>query len=215
MYAINGRSWVALGDPVGPEAEMPELIWKFHEICDRHNGWTVFYEIERRNLHIYIDLGLTLLKLGEEARVPLTTFSLEGYTRKGLRHTYNRIEKEEISGDLMRHLPDAPNSVIEYLFIQLMLWGKQEGYKWFNLGMAPLSGLEEHALAPLWNRLGSLVFRHGEHFYNFQGLRRYKEKFDPEWEPKYLASPGGLKLSRILTNIALLISRSPKGIVVK
>lgn len=289
MYAINGRSWVALGDPVGPESEMSELIWKFREMCDRHDGWTVFYEVDRRNLHIYIDLGLALLKLGEEARVPLTTFSLEGYTRKGLRHTYNRIEKEgctfeliptttipsllpelkiisdawlsekkitekgfsigffdteylkhypagivrkngkiiafvniwlsnekeELSGDLMRHLPDAPNSVIEYLFIQLMLWGKQEGYKWFNLGMAPLSGLEEHALAPLWNRLGSLVFRHGEHFYNFQGLRRYKEKFDPEWEPKYLASPGGLKLPRILTNIALLISRSPKGIVAK
>ncbi|MBE7444414.1 MAG: DUF2156 domain-containing protein [Planctomycetia bacterium] len=124
-------------------------------------------------------------------------------------------EKEELSADLMRYLPDAPNGVMEYLFIQLMRWGKQEGYKWFNMGMAPLSGLEEHALAPLWNRLGALVFRHGEHFYNFQGLRRYKEKFDPEWEPKYLASPGGLKLPRILTNIALLISGDHKGVVIK
>ncbi|OQY99825.1 MAG: hypothetical protein B6D35_08470 [Candidatus Brocadia sp. UTAMX2] len=287
MYAINGRSWVALGDPVGPENEMPELIWKFHELCDRHDGWTVFYEVNRRNLPIYIDLGLTLLKLGEEARVPLTTFSLEGSARKGLRHTCNRLEKEgctfelvptttipsllpelkiisdawlqeknitengfsigffdteylkhypagivrkngkiiafvnvwlssekaEVSGDLMRHFPDAPNGVMEYLFVQLMLWGKQEGYKWFNLGMAPLSGLEEHALAPLWSRLGSLVFRHGEHFYNFQGLRQYKEKFDPEWEPKYLAFPGGLKLPRILTNIAFLILRGTRGVV--
>lgn len=289
MYAINGRSCVALGDPVGPEEEMPELIWKFREMCDRHDGWTVLYEVARRNLHIYIDVGLTLLKLGEEALVPLTTFSLEGSTRKGLRHTYNRIEKEgytfeliptttipsllpelkiisdawllkknvrekgfsigffnteylkhypagivrkngkiiafvniwqgaekeELSADLMRYLPDAPNGVMEYLFIQLMRWGKQEGYKWFNMGMAPLSGLEEYALAPLWNRLGALVFRHGEHFYNFQGLRRYKEKFDPEWEPKYLASPGGLKLPRILTNIALLISGDHKGVVIK
>jgi phosphatidylglycerol lysyltransferase len=284
MYAVYNRCWVAMRDPVGPETEMSELIWKYHEMCDRHDGWTVFYEVDRRNLHIYIDLGLTLMKLGEEARVLLPNFSLEGKVRKELRSTCNRLEKkgcifeliptdevpsllhefkiisdtwmakknitekgfctgffdaeylknfpagivringkiiafvniwqgagkEEISLDLMRYLPDAPNGVMEYLFIQLMLWGKQKGYKWFNLGMAPLSGLENHALAPLWSRLGALVFSHGEHFYNFQGLRRYKEKFYPEWEPKYLASPGGLKLPRILTSIALLISRGFK-----
>lgn len=289
MYAINGRSWVALHDPVGPESEMPELIWKFHEMCDRHDAWTVFYEVNRKNLHIYIDLGLTLLKLGEEARVSLTNFSLEGRLHRGLRHTHHRLEKdgyifelipiaqvpsllsefkiisdawlakknitekgfcigffnaeylknfpagivrkngkivafvniwqgagkEELSIDLMRYLPDTPNGVMDYLFIQLMLWGKQEGYRWFNLGMAPLSGLEGHALAPLWNRFGSFIFRHGEHFFNFQGLRQYKEKFGSEWEPKYLASPGGLMLPRILTNIAFLISKSPKEVAIK
>lgn len=128
-------------------------------------------------------------------------------------NVWQGAEKEELSLDLMRYLPDATDGVMEYLFIQLMLLGKQEGYQWFNLGMAPLSGLEEHALSPLWNRLGALVFRHGEHFFNFQGLRQYKEKFEPEWEPKYLASPGGLKLPRILTDTALLISRGTKRVV--
>jgi phosphatidylglycerol lysyltransferase len=81
--------------------------------------------------------------------------------------------------------------------------------------MAPLSGLENRAFAPLWSRIGALVFRHGEHFYNFQGLRQYKEKFDPLWSPQYLASPGGIALPRILTNIAALIARGAKGIVAK
>lgn len=103
---------------------------------------------------------------------------------------------------------------MEYLFIQLMLWGKQEGY-WFNVGMAPFSGLEDRALAPLWNRPGALMFRHGGHFYNFQGLRQYKEKFDPEWAPKYLASPAGLALPRILINLVSLISGGLKGAVGK
>jgi len=105
--------------------------------------------------------------------------------------------------------------VMDYLFVELMLWGKREGYRWFNLGMAPLSGLEGQGSPAFWNNLGSLVFRHGEHFYNFQGLREYKEKFDPIWEPKYLASPGGLALPRILLNIATLISGSLKGVVSK
>ena len=99
--------------------------------------------------------------------------------------------------------------------IVLMLWGKEQGYRWFNLGMAPFSGLENRALAPLWNRLGAFVFRYGEHFYNFQGLRQYKEKFDPQWRPRYLASPGGLALPQIFTNLATLISGGMKGVVAK
>ena len=104
---------------------------------------------------------------------------------------------------------------MDYLLIELMQWGRQEGYQWFNLGMAPLSGLENRALAPLWSKAGNLIFRLGEHFYNFQGLRQYKEKFDPEWRPKYLACRGGLALPRILTNIASLISGGLSGIVKK
>ena len=121
----------------------------------------------------------------------------------------------ELSLDLMRYLPKAAEDVMEYLFICLMLWGKEQGYGWFNLGMAPFSGLESRTLAPLWNRLGAFVFRHGEHFYNFQGLRQYKEKFAPQWRPRYLASPGGLALPRILTNLATLISGGMKGVLPK
>ena len=51
------------------------------------------------------------------------------------------------------------------------------------------------------------AYRHGDHFYSFEGLRQYKQKFDPVWQPKYLASPGGLALPRILTDLARLIGR--------
>ena len=124
-------------------------------------------------------------------------------------------QKDELSVDLMRYLPEAPSGIMEYLFIKLMLWGKQEGYCWFNLGMAPLSGLENRALASTWNRLGALIYRFGEHFYNFQGLRHYKDKFLPVWEPKYLASPGGLSLPLIFADISSLISGSLKGVITK
>jgi phosphatidylglycerol lysyltransferase len=289
MYGREGRTWVSMGDPIGQEEEWQELTWQFRELADRYNGWTVFYEVGPETLHLYLDLGLTLLKLGEEARVRLEGFSLEGGARKGLRHTARKLEKEgclfqivsreevvrllpelkgvsdawlqekstgekgfslgffhedylkrfpagiilregkiiafanlwpgagkeELSIDLMRHLPDAPHGVMEFLFVQLMLWGKAEGYGWFDLGMAPLSGLQDHGLAPLWNRAGAYIFRHGEHFYNFQGLRQYKEKFGPEWVPKYLACPGGLAVPRILANIATLVSGGMKGVIAK
>ena len=121
----------------------------------------------------------------------------------------------EIAVDLMRYAPTAPAGVIDFLFVQLLLWGARERYAWFNLGMAPLSGMDARALAPLWNRIGALVFRHGEHFYNFQGLRRYKNKFDPVWESRYLAAPGVLSLPRILLDVTSLVSGGVTGLVRK
>ena len=289
MYGIEGRSWIAMGDPVGPQEEWGALLWRYRELCDLHDGWPVFYQIESDNLGLYLDLGMTFLKLGEEGRVRLKDFSLEGSSRKGLRQAHNRITREncafsvvpsdqvpplldelkrisdawlvdkgtrekgfslgffepeymkklpiaivrrekeiiafaniwpgadhdELSIDLMRHLPAAPNGIMDYLFVELMLWGQQQGYDWFSLGMAPMSGLEERALAPLSHKVGTFVFRHGEHFYNFQGLRQYKEKFGPVWRPKYLACRGGLVLPRILANVATLISGGLKGVVMK
>lgn len=289
MYGVSGRSWVVMGDPIGDESEFPGLLFKFREMTDIYRGWPVFYEVSRERLYLYLDMGLMAFKLGEEAFVPLQTFSLEGSSRKGLRHTYNKASKEgmafriasteevpallsqlkqisdswlaekntrekgfslgafdeiylahfpvalleregkilafanlwttgtkaELSIDLMRHLPEAPRSVMEYLFICLMLWGKEQGYQRFSLGMAPFSGLEAHVLAPLWAKLGAFLFRHGEHFYNFRGLREYKDKFDPVWEPKYLAGPRGLALPAILANTASLISGGLRGVISK
>jgi phosphatidylglycerol lysyltransferase len=100
---------------------------------------------------------------------------------------------------------------MDMLFIELMLWGAAEGYQWFNLGMAPLSGLDDSSLAPLWSRFGAMLYQHGENFYNFQGLRRFKEKFDPVWEPRYLASPGGLALPRVLAEVTRLIGKGTRG----
>src|SRR6185295_15684204 len=289
MFGVERRSWVSMGDPVGPESERAELVWKFRELVDRNAGWTCFYQVSERSLHRYVDLGLALVKLGEEARVPLSGFSLEGRNRKKLRHAHRRCEeegcalevvpaervaaflpeleristdwlrtrstrekgfslgffdmdylarlpialirrggaivafanlwpggdKDELSIDLMRHTLDAPPGVMDYLFLELMLWGAAEGYRWFNLGMAPLAGLEARAIAPLWSRLGAMVFRHGEHFYNFQGLRHCKDKFDPVWEPRYLACPGGLALPLVLADVAGLIGRGFRGVVAK
>jgi len=123
--------------------------------------------------------------------------------------------REELSLDLMRHLPEAPHGTMDFLFVELMLWGRQQGYRRFDLGMAPLSGLENRALASLWARTGTFIFSHGEHFYNFQGLRRYKEKFSPEWEPNYLVCPKARLLPAILTDLAALISGGLKGLVSK
>jgi phosphatidylglycerol lysyltransferase len=289
MYAVKGSTWVAMGDPVGKAEAFSGLIWDFREESDRHAGRSVFYEIGNKQLPLYLDVGLTLLKIGEEAHVDCRSFSLDGGSKKSLRRLTRGLEhegfsfeiimpesvagllaelkeisdewlsekstkekgfslgyfdeqyllqtpmalvrgagrivafanlwltgeKEDFSVDLMRFSKAAPYGAMDFLFVHLLQWGKAAGYRWFNLGMAPFSGLEARAVAPLWNRFSAFLFHYGEHFYNFQGLRQYKEKFDPVWEPKYLAAPGGFSLPLILKDISALVSRGVKGVFAK
>jgi phosphatidylglycerol lysyltransferase len=124
-------------------------------------------------------------------------------------------QRVELSVDLMRYGRRAPKDVMDALFVHVMLWGKAQGYRWFPLGMAPLSGFERSPVAPLWTRLGSFLYEHGEAVYNFQGLRMFKDKFDPIWQPHYLAYPGGLRLARVLADVAALIAGGYRRIFLK
>ncbi|WP_206675482.1 bifunctional lysylphosphatidylglycerol flippase/synthetase MprF [Solimonas terrae] len=117
--------------------------------------------------------------------------------------------------DLMRYVPDAPKGTMDYLFAQTLAKLQSLGYQSFGLGMAPMSGMIDHPLASRWHRFGRLLFAHGEQFYNFQGLRAFKEKFAPEWEPRYLVAPGGLGPFFALTDIAALVAGGFKGVIGK
>jgi phosphatidylglycerol lysyltransferase len=98
---------------------------------------------------------------------------------------------EDLTVDLMRHVDaESEHGVsgsMDYLFLMLMLYGKQRGFTRFNLGMAPLAAVGELRWARPIERLAHRFLRFGEAWYNYQGLRRFKEKFDPDWEPRYMA----------------------------
>ncbi|MCW1884335.1 bifunctional lysylphosphatidylglycerol flippase/synthetase MprF [Luteolibacter flavescens] len=279
MHADQGRSRIVMGDPIGDTEEADDLLWRFVEQAQDEGRRPVFYQVSVAEMPRLVDMGFKLFKLGEEARVPLAGFTMEGGDAKKLRKARGRfqrdgltfeiwpvekvaaelgtlravsdawlgehkagekgfslgrfdddymkrfscavvrdaagkviaftnlwetVDKSELSVDLMRSLPEG-HGVMEAVFIELMLWGREQGYAWFNLGMAPLSGLSTHALAPLWHRLAARIFHRGESFYNFQGLRAFKDKFDPEWQPRYIAVPSAWSLPPALLDATALI----------
>ncbi len=289
MYGRQGRSWIALFDPIGRASEWPELIWRFIELATDHGGRPTFYQVRGDSLPLYLDAGLRAFKLGEYAYVPLQDFTIKGSKRAHLRQAINRAERDglefsliqpaavparmpelqavsdawleehetrekgfslgtfdpsyvshqpfalvrqhgqlvafanllvtqmkcEASVDLMRHSPQAPAGTMDFLFTRLMLHFQAEGYQRFGLGMAPLSGMASHELAPRWHRFGRLLFDHGETFYNFRGLRGFKDKFDPVWEARYLIAGGGLTPLLTLADVAALISGGLRGMIAK
>jgi len=119
----------------------------------------------------------------------------------------------DIAVDLMRAHPDAPRVTMEALFVEMIVWAKGEGYGRFDLGMAPLAGLEDRRFAPLLSRAGAWIYRHAGSIYGFEGLRTFKNKFDPVWEGRYLAAPGAWRLSAALWRTALLTSGGLRGML--
>ncbi|MEW5824191.1 MAG: bifunctional lysylphosphatidylglycerol flippase/synthetase MprF [Pseudomonadota bacterium] len=299
MFGVRGSTHVSLGDPVGPARRAEELAWRFRENVDRQGGRIAFYQVRPDYLPFYLDMGLMPIKIGEEAVVDLSRFSLEG--PQGYDHRYllkraardglsfeilpacrfdderaslreisdawlaqrNTREKRfsvgafdeaylrhfnfgivrhegrivafasllescqdaapapedarrgEMAIDLMRYRPDAPKNTMQFLLLRCLLQAQENGYARFSLGMAPLSGLEDHTLAPLWQRFGALIYNLGEPYYNFQGLRTFKQKFNPDWEPRYLATEGGMSPAIVLADIAALIAGGMRGVIGK
>lgn len=280
MYAVQGRSWIAMGDPVGDTQEFEGLCWMFSELAAQANGRPLFYEVSARHLSLWPELGFALNKVGEEAVVRLDSFTLGGRRFKTMRAALNKRKREgyaldilqpphspavidrlnaisdawlasragrekgfsvgrfdanylghfdiglvrnngeavafanimAVDGgryaavDLMRYMPEEASGVMEFMFLELLSYYRDRGGEEFSLGIAPLSGLSERSMARSWNRFGRLIYRHGGAFYNFEGLRAFKQKFQPEWRPCYLALPPGVLPLRAIGDAALLIA---------
>lgn len=289
MYARQGRSLVALFDPVGPKHLWAPLVEKFIAEARRTRSRPVFYQVSADFLPVAVDMRLQALKLGEQAVVDLTTFTLAGGDWLKLRRSINRAERDGLafellaqeavpsvldeletvsdtwlsaqkagekgfslgtfdrayvaagpvavirldgqivafaslmtasSGgdafiDLMRHVPGVHRGMMDLLFVKIMEALKGQGFRTLNLGMAPLAGLSSHRRAPAWNHVARQVFEHGERFYNFRGVRAFKEKFDPDWQPRYLAVAGqGLPILSLI-DVTLLIGGGLKSLLRK
>jgi lysylphosphatidylglycerol synthetase-like protein (DUF2156 family) len=286
MFGVRGRSWIALGSPVGQRSEQLDLLWRFRELADAHAARAGVYGVKPDGLPDLVELGFAIQKVGETAAVPLESFSMDGRRLGNIRRSWRRTGEEggcfevipageavglmadlkavsdewlthhaggektfslggferpyvsefplaivraegrivafatlwttglgtTVSMDLMRYSDDAPKNVMDFLFVELMRWGQEQGYQAFEFGMAPLAGLEERRLAPIMSRVGRLLFERGEEIYNFRGVRRFKDKYDPVWQPRYIAAPHKWAIPILLAEVGLLTSGGMAGL---
>ncbi|NYD84248.1 phosphatidylglycerol lysyltransferase [Ochrobactrum intermedium] len=180
-------------------ADVPPLIPRLQEISD---AWLDFKSGSEK--------GFSLGYFDEEY---MKRFDVAVLKRDGeivaFANIWRGADKYEITVDLMRYMPNVHKLLMDALFAKLLMAGKEEGYKWFNLGAAPLSGLSGSRLASRWNRFGSFIYKRGADLYHFGGLKAFKEKFDPVWTPHYMVCPGGLETPRALLDATTLINGSP------
>ena len=129
--------------------------------------------------------------------------------------TPSYLGRRELGVDLMRHVPDAPHGTMDFLFTRIIEWARTEGYIWFNLGMAPLSGVGNIRYARPDERLAGLAYDYGSRLYNYKGLRSFKEKFHPVWQSRYIAYPLYRPLPTLLVDLAALIAGGYRRILIR
>jgi phosphatidylglycerol lysyltransferase len=91
---------------------------------------------------------------------------------------------EEATYDLLRKTIDAPGGVIDFLTVEFLNYCKNNGFKFVNLGFAPLSGIESPQ--NLTEKSMKFAYQKIKSFAHYKGLREYKEKFASSWTNKYL-----------------------------
>jgi lysyl-tRNA synthetase class 2 len=92
-YRLIGGTAVVSGDPVAPEGGAPEVLRSFLSLA-RRNGWrVVIWGSSSRHLSGYQGLGLRFMRLGEEAFVDPSQFTLEGRQARKLRQSVNRLAR--------------------------------------------------------------------------------------------------------------------------
>jgi phosphatidylglycerol lysyltransferase len=279
MFGIVRRSWVVLGDPIGPFARWRDLVGQLVTEAARHGGSPVFFGVGQAAAKICGKLGFAVRRIGEQAIVRLEEFSIErldpelresrrqiaslgcqfavvernavpaliselepvseewlrykrarerafsaapfsvdylGRFPVGVVRSRGRIlafaslvgsaGRAELSVELIRHIATAPTDILDFLLVEAIVWAKSQDYRAVNLGLAPLRGLDRRDTVSRWDRLGTYLYRHGEHYSDFNELRRAKARFAPQWEPRFVSSRPGLTLARALPDLAELVT---------
>jgi phosphatidylglycerol lysyltransferase len=271
-YRVGAHFALVLADPVGPDEEIQDFIKSFAAHCEEHDWKLAFHQTLPDFLPLYRELKFKKLKIGDEAVVDLSEFSLQGKRMKHLRHYVNQMESlgmrvehheppipedllsrvKEVSDewlkipgrrergftmgafndryirssplflavdsggrvqafmniipsyfpgettiDLMRHRRDAPDGIMDYLFIKFFSFQKEKGFERFNLGMAPMSGFQEGEAASAEERAVHFFLRRLDFLFSYAGLYQYKKKFATSWEPRYEIYQNVLDLPRL------------------
>ncbi len=113
----------------------------------------------------------------------------------------HEYRKNEITIDLMRHYPQVPNGTMEFLFVRMLQWAQTEGFDSFSLGLSALAGIGEKEEDPRVERAFHTLSTYFSRYFNFSGLRHFKEKFHPDWEPRYLVYPGTGSLTVVINSL--------------
>ena len=120
------------------------------------------------------------------------------------------MEKVTLSIDLMRHRSDAPSGIMDKVFIELFKYGQENGYKYFDLGMAPLSNVGDSKYSFIEERVAHFIYEYGYKLYGFQGLKSFKNKYANEWHSKYTTYRKRSSIAITMLQLVMVVNQKRK-----
>ncbi len=283
-YKVSGTIAVCLGDPIANQTEQESIIKNFEHMLKLQGLTPVFLSVTEDYKNILSDLGYKSLKIGEDAIIKTSSFTLEGKRVEDIRHGVSRMQREgvyykwfkldqipqkvsldlkimhaswikskKISGltfsvdffplpkepyayllttytkdnkmqaafsffpfdnkqgyalDLMLRGQTSINGIMEASIAEAVRFFKELHVVNLSLGVAPLADANPQEERGLLNKTTTFLFNNFNQFYNYQSLFKFKDKFAPNWESRYLSYKSGMKLIPISLSIVKVHTKS-------
>jgi phosphatidylglycerol lysyltransferase len=121
------------------------------------------------------------------------------------------FDHEEATYDMLRQANKAQGNITDYLLINFMAALREQGYARINLGLSPLSGLDKDTSEDktMLDNVLKVVYANGDMFFSFSGLHRFKSKYEPKWQDKYVGYKGGITgFSKTMTSLTRYMTKS-------
>ena len=96
-------------------------------------------------------------------------------------------DNKTLSVDLMRFKDIQLNGIMDFIFVNLFEYSKENGYEFFNLGLVPLAEVGESKYSFIREKIAYQIFINGNFIYSFKGLKKFKDKYASDWNEKYIA----------------------------
>ncbi len=119
--------------------------------------------------------------------------------------------------DLMRRRADASGGAMELLLARTAEYLRDRGDHVFSLSLAPLADTQPTTedAGLVVRRSRAFLYGHFDHLYNYRSLQRFKDKFNPRWEERFLAYPAEAPLATVIAAVVrvhlTLPGRAPAG----
>ncbi|HEY1085054.1 MAG TPA: phosphatidylglycerol lysyltransferase domain-containing protein [Prosthecobacter sp.] len=157
-YALWRKYAVALADPVCAPENRAAMIAGFSTFCTRQDWEPIFYCAHVNRRPLYEDAGFVTVKVGEDARLEVADFKLEGGKFQNLRTARNKARKNGLTYQWYDATP-APDHGLEaqlQLLSQNWLEKKHGGEMTFDLGSFDIPTLRTHGASIVRNPEGRI-----------------------------------------------------------
>ena len=154
-YKINFNRAIVLGDPIGEISSFQEAINEFYKDCMRKGLKPLFYQISPSHMHLYQETGYLVMKLGEEGKVTLPTYTLEGKQGAKLRTTSNKFSR--LGYTFRVATPPYSDAFLEDLTVVSNSWLGTQKEKGFSVVSFSKEYVERFPVALLYDSNGQTV----------------------------------------------------------
>ena len=274
VYKISNNTAVVLGTPLCDEKNFADVIREFLVYMKSCGLRVTFYLVTDKEKNLLKMLDFSVLKIGEEALLFPTHFSLSGAEMKKVRNSVNHVKSsgvtfawvplthisekmrreiqelhantikqknmrrltfsiefyplpfepngylalahnstgqleaalsflpyengQKLALDMILRKPDSINGVVDTLIAESMTFFSQKNIQEVSLGLVTLASTKPDQVTPKLMQKGrTILFKHFNQFYNYRSLFMFKEKFKPEWQPRYIAYQKSAQLLQV------------------